>query len=315
MNSSSRARGRRVGQARLEGLDALEQVELRRDGGVDRHAGSSRRQATRGGAGGTRHGRTASLADRCPGHSALPLSGTPVRRGRRSAPVWPMDRRAPRPREIERAAVRTAGPSSRGSAFSCGTTTDSAATTRSSAPKIGAATLTSGCGRPAAEGRQPVAADLGERAAQRGGGDRRPSPARAPAAGRAPPPGSSGSAKASRTRPTPVECSGQPAADPVEHVHRLVRGEPLDQQRLAALADGEQDVLAGDLLEVAHERQRDLLEPLAARRERGDLPQPQADGEPAVGAALQRAPGHQPAGQPQRRSWSGCRCAGSARRG
>ena len=58
----------------------------------------------------------------------------------------PIERRAPRPREIDRAAVRTAGPSSRGSAFSRGTTTDSDAAILSSAPKIGAATLTSGCG-------------------------------------------------------------------------------------------------------------------------------------------------------------------------
>src|SRR3954451_6092284 len=75
-----------------------------------------------------------------------PCHGVRLRQGVEGSATRPMVRRAPSPREMDLAAVRTAGPRSRGSAFSCGTTTESAAAIRSSAPKIGAATLTSGCG-------------------------------------------------------------------------------------------------------------------------------------------------------------------------
>jgi hypothetical protein len=58
---------------------------------------------------------------------------------------------------------------------------------------------------------------------------------------------------------------------PVLHRRGLMRGEPLDQRRLGALTDGQLDVLAGDLGQVAHERHRHLAQPVPARRQRGDF--------------------------------------------
>ena len=81
-----------------------------------------------------------------------------------------------------------------------------------------------------------------------------------------------------------------------------MRREPLHQGDLQPLPHGELDVLLGHRGEVAHERQRDLPQTVAARRERGDLEQPQPDRVLAVLVALQRAPGHQPASQPQCRA-------------
>ena len=85
----------------------------------------------------------------------------------------------------------------------------------------------------------------------------------------------------------------QPAPDPVLHRRGLVRREPLDQRRLDALADGQLDVLTGDLGQVAHERHRHLAQPVPARRERGDLQQPQPDAVPPLLVTLQCSPADQ----------------------
>jgi hypothetical protein len=92
------------------------------------------------------------------------------------------------------------------------------------------------------------------------------------------------------------------AADAVEHGDGAVRGEPLHQGDLEPLADGELHVLLGHGGEVAHERQGDLPQPVAARRERRDLEQPQPDRVAPFLVALERAPGKEPPGQPQRRA-------------
>ncbi len=76
-------------------------------------------------------------------------------------------------------------------------------------------------------------------------------------------------------------------------------GEAFYEHGLHAVADGELDVLAGDLGEVVHERQGDLAEAVAAWGEGGDLQQAQADAVAARGVAFQGAPAHQPGGQPQ----------------
>jgi hypothetical protein len=55
-------------------------------------------------------------------------------------------------------------------------------------------------------------------------------------------------------------------------------------------------VLLDDRGEVAHVRQRHLAQAVAARRERGDLEQPQANRVTPLLVALERAPGEQPAG-------------------
>jgi hypothetical protein len=92
------------------------------------------------------------------------------------------------------------------------------------------------------------------------------------------------------------------AADAVEHGDGTVRGEPFHQGDLKPLADGELHVLLRHRGEVAHERQGDLPQAVPARRERGDLEQPQSDRVAPFLVALERAPGEQPPGQPQRRA-------------
>nr|BFE80891.1 hypothetical protein GCM10020093_034920 [Planobispora longispora] len=98
---------------------------------------------------------------------------------------------------------------------------------------------------------------------------------------------------------------GQPPADAVEHVDGVPGRQPLDEQRVRAVPHGEQDVLMGRLVEVLHVRQRHLAQPVSARSERGQLPQPQSDHVPAVGVALQRAQLQQAPGQPQSRARRG----------
>jgi acetyl esterase/lipase len=92
----------------------------------------------------------------------------------------------------------------------------------------------------------------------------------------------------------------QPAPDPVLHRRGLVGGEPLDQRGLGALADGQLDVLAGDHGQVAHERHRDLAQPVPARRERGDLQQPQPDAVAPLLVTLQCPPADQVPGEAER---------------
>ena len=91
----------------------------------------------------------------------------------------------------------------------------------------------------------------------------------------------------------------QPAADAVVDRRGLVAGQALDQGRLAAFADGQLDMLAGDLGQVGHERHGHLAQAVAAGRERGDLEQAQADAVTALLVTLQGAPADQVAGQPE----------------
>jgi hypothetical protein len=103
-------------------------------------------------------------------------------------------------------------------------------------------------------------------------------------------------------QPHPCAVQRHLAPDAVEHRDSAVRGEPLHQRDLESLAHRELHVLLGYRGEVAHERQGDLPQAVAARRERGDLEQPQADRVAPFLVALERAPGKQPPGQPQRRA-------------
>ena len=112
----------------------------------------------------------------------------------------------------------------------------------------------------------------------------------------------SSGANASRASPIPVQCSG--ILPPTRYRTGTALCEENRSTRVASmpLAHRELHVLLGHRGEVAHERQRDLAQAVAARRERGDLEQPQPDRVPPVLVALKRAPGEQPAGQPQRRA-------------
>ncbi len=67
---------------------------------------------------------------------------------------------------------------------------------------------------------------------------------------------------------------GETAADPGEHADRLPPGDPLDEDDLLAVADGQLHVLVGDLVEVLHERQRRLAQTESAGRQRAELPHP-----------------------------------------
>jgi acetyl esterase/lipase len=92
----------------------------------------------------------------------------------------------------------------------------------------------------------------------------------------------------------------EPASDAVLHRRRLVRREPFDQRRLGTLADGQLDVLAGDLGQVAHERHRHLAQPVPARRQRRHFQQPQPDAVAPILAALQGPPADQVRGEAER---------------
>ena len=81
----------------------------------------------------------------------------------------------------------------------------------------------------------------------------------------------------------------EPAADPGEHVHGAAPGDPFQEHDLRPVEHGELHVVAGRLVEVLEEGQRALPQADPARRERGDLPQPQPDPVPAVGTAFERA--------------------------
>jgi acetyl esterase/lipase len=94
----------------------------------------------------------------------------------------------------------------------------------------------------------------------------------------------------------------QPAPDAVPHRRGLVCREPLDQRRLGAFAHGELDVLVGDLGQVAHERHGYLAQPVPARRQRGDLQQPQPDAVTPLLVTLQGPPADQVPGEPQGRA-------------
>jgi hypothetical protein len=93
---------------------------------------------------------------------------------------------------------------------------------------------------------------------------------------------------------------GKPPADPVHHPARAAGRQPFDQDCLLAVADGEQNVLAGRVMQVLEVRKRRRPQPVPTRRQRGDLKQPQPDHVLAVSRLLKRAPLHQLAGQAQR---------------
>ena len=270
-------------------------------------------EATRGEAGGARHGAcesathaqvTGRAIERHAGQDAGVRSGVPDRPARAEAAGDRRGRRCGRP-----------GPSSRGSAFSCGHDDRQGRGDPSSAPKIGAATLTSGCGDAPAERRQALPADLGERAAQRGGGDGRPSRARAPAAGPAPPPGT-------RTRRRRA-ARGPPRSSAAAAGRRRGRAPCIAwwaDSRSTSSASLPSRTASSTCWRVTSSRSpmngsATCLRPWPRGASEATSHSRRPIGEPAVGAALERAPGHQPAGQPQRRSWSGCRCGGSARPG
>ena len=103
-------------------------------------------------------------------------------------------------------------------------------------------------------------------------------------------------------QPHPGAMQRHLAADAVEHGDSAVRGKPFHEGDLKPLAHSELHVLLGDRGEVAHVRKGDLPQAVAARRERGNLEQPQADRVATFLVALKRAPGKQPAGQPQGRA-------------
>lgn len=103
-----------------------------------------------------------------------------------------------------------------------------------------------------------------------------------------------------QNEPDPGRVQRPMRSDPGEHRHRVPSGDPLDVHPVQAVADGELDVLVGGLVQVLHERQRDVAEPVTARAQRGQLDQPQPDPVPAVLAALQGTPACQLADQPVR---------------
>ena len=127
---------------------------------------------------------------------ARPCAGRP----RTAAVTTPDGRRRadgePRAREMPRAAARTAGTMVRGSAPALGTTTDIAATTRSSSPRIGAATesesrstIPSQTATPSRRTRGQGAAQrvrVGDRARGQGAAAARRGPPPAPRRGRTP---------------------------------------------------------------------------------------------------------------------------------
>jgi hypothetical protein len=82
--------------------------------------------------------------------------------------------------------------------------------------------------------------------------------------------------------------------------HGVPPGDPLDVYAVPALAHRELDVLVGRLVEVLHERQRDVPEPVTAGAQRGQFDQAQPDPVPAVLAALQATPPRQLTDQPVR---------------
>ena len=91
---------------------------------------------------------------------------------------------------------------------------------------------------------------------------------------------------------------------------RVARPQPFDDHRLRAVEHDELHVLVRHLVQVLEERQRRLAQPVGARREHAELPQLEADPEPAVGATFEHAlpgelraePVHGGEGQPGRRS-------------
>src|SRR6266540_3672959 len=90
--------------------------------------------------------------------------------------------------------------------------------------------------------------------------------------------------------PGPGGGQAEPAADPGEHRDRAGPGDPLDEDELAALPHRELDVLVGDLREVFEKRHGSFTQPLPARRQCAEFPQPQADPVAGVVATLDRAP-------------------------
>ena len=70
---------------------------------------------------------------------------------------------------------------------------------------------------------------------------------------------------------------GEPTADPGEHRDGRATGDPLDEDGLGAVADGQLDVLPGDDVEVLEVGQGHLPQRGAPRRERTDLPEPEPD--------------------------------------
>ncbi len=92
----------------------------------------------------------------------------------------------------------------------------------------------------------------------------------------------------------------QPPAHPVHDPAGVARGKPLDQDGLVAVADREQDVLSGGVMQVLHVRQGGSPQAVPARRERREFQQPEPDRVLAVVRSLEGAELGQLAGQPQR---------------
>src|SRR5690606_17787446 len=90
----------------------------------------------------------------------------------------------------------------------------------------------------------------------------------------------------------------EPAADPGEDGDGLAARDPFDEHDLGAFADGQLDVLAGDLGQVFQVRESGLAQAETARGQRADLPQAQADVVAAGGVAFEGAPGRQLGDQP-----------------
>ncbi|PWW25007.1 hypothetical protein JD79_04201 [Geodermatophilus normandii] len=323
----------RVGETLLEGLDALEQVQVRGDGGVDRH----------GAAPGARRGVGVTLASAVwirPSPCHPPADG---RRPPRDHGVAVPTRRWPPGCRHRSSVIAARGPGRDGSS---GTVAPSASGRLSGRGRGAARAQAAGDGAGGGahrgtehprvgillrhddrdRGGQPVRG-VEHRRCHRHDGPRHPPAevrhALAAHVGQRPPQRRLRHRRALRLvqqRPGQVllldvglgigeqhqahagRVQRQPAAHLVEHRDRRVCRQPLEQHGVPALPDGEQHVLAGDLLQVAEERHRHLAQPAGPRGQRGHLPQSQAHREPALGVPLQGAPRDEPAGQPQRRA-------------
>ena len=96
----------------------------------------------------------------------------------------------------------------------------------------------------------------------------------------------------------PRRVQRQPRADRADDRHRRVAGEPVDVQRLEAVADSEVHGGEGRAVEVVEVGRGQLAEPGVHRREQADVPQPAADDVLPRRRAGQRAPGDQLADEP-----------------
>ncbi len=98
------------------------------------------------------------------------------------------------------------------------------------------------------------------------------------------------------------------AADPVLDRCRVPGRQALDEYGLMAVAYCEEDVLAGDLVQVLHERERSGSQSVTAGSQRRDFKQMQANDEFAVIEAFEGAHTHQ-LGRDSRRGALGKTCS------